>query len=99
MPRPATAKPPAYLSKNPPVPKPEPVKHISPEEAVAHIQALLEAKQERVRQGPNWPGADQQAHPTEESHPPQNGGDTSAQDSGLGQPVHLQGDLNRRSKI
>ncbi|WP_235499640.1 hypothetical protein [Frateuria sp. Soil773] len=30
---------------------------------MAHIQALLEAKQERVRQGPNWPGAEQQAHP------------------------------------
>lgn len=26
MPRPADAKPPAYLSKNPPVPKPEPAK-------------------------------------------------------------------------
>lgn len=26
MPRPAHAKPPAYLSKNPPVPKPEPVR-------------------------------------------------------------------------
>ena len=35
-----------------------PVKHISPEEAVAHIQALLEARQERVRQGPSWPGAE-----------------------------------------
>ncbi|HEY8682235.1 MAG TPA: hypothetical protein VIM06_03625 [Rhodanobacter sp.] len=35
-----------------------PIKHISPEEAVAHIQALLEAKQERVRQGPSWPGAE-----------------------------------------
>jgi hypothetical protein len=32
-------------------------KHITPQEAVEHIQALLEAKQERVRQGPNWPGA------------------------------------------
>jgi len=35
-----------------------PIKHISPEQAVAHIQALLEAKQERVRQGPSWPGAE-----------------------------------------
>ena len=34
-----------------------PIEHISPQEAVAHIQALLEAKQERVRQGPSWPGA------------------------------------------
>jgi hypothetical protein len=31
--------------------------HISPEEAVAHIQALLHAKQERIKQGPTWPGA------------------------------------------
>jgi hypothetical protein len=36
--------------------------HISPEEAVAHIQALLRAKQQRARRGPNWPGA--QAGPT-----------------------------------
>jgi hypothetical protein len=40
-----------------------PVRHISPEEAVAHIQALLDAKHERDRQGPSWPGADQSAHP------------------------------------
>ncbi|WP_170211487.1 hypothetical protein [Fulvimonas soli] len=39
------------------------MKHISPEEAVAHIQDLLQAKRERVRQGPNWPGAAQQARP------------------------------------
>jgi hypothetical protein len=26
MPRPANAKPPAYLSKNPPVPQPDPIK-------------------------------------------------------------------------
>jgi hypothetical protein len=25
---------------------------------VAHIQELLQAKRERVRQGPSWPGAD-----------------------------------------
>jgi hypothetical protein len=49
-----------------------PIKHISPEEAVAHIQALLEAKQDRVRQGPGWPDA----NPTQpmasggEMHPP-----------------------------
>ncbi len=34
-----------------------PIQHISPEEAVAHIQALLEAKQERVQQTPSWPDA------------------------------------------
>ncbi|MET0330862.1 MAG: hypothetical protein ABW154_05460, partial [Dyella sp.] len=33
------------------------VEHISPAEAVAHIRELLDAKRERVRQGPNWPGA------------------------------------------
>ncbi|HEX7815685.1 hypothetical protein [Dyella sp.] len=77
----------------------EPKPHISPEEAVAHIQALLDAKQERIKQGPNWPGAEQQAHPTEQSHPPQHGGEHANHDSGLGQPVQLQGDLNRRSKI
>ena len=39
---------------------------------MAKIQALLEAKQERVRQGPSWPDADQ-AHPASngaELHPP-----------------------------
>jgi hypothetical protein len=39
-----------------------PIQHISPEEAVAHIQALLEAKQDRVRQGPSWPGAEAAPH-------------------------------------
>jgi hypothetical protein len=34
-----------------------PIQHISQEDAVAKIQALLEAKQERVRQGPSWPDA------------------------------------------
>ena len=37
--------------------------HISPEEAVAHIQALLQAKQERVKQGPSWPGANASPQP------------------------------------
>ncbi|HEY0198949.1 MAG TPA: hypothetical protein VGC19_10480 [Rhodanobacter sp.] len=46
-----------------------PIKHISPEEALAHIQALLEAKQERVRQGPTWPDAES---------PPQGGEDLHA---------------------
>jgi hypothetical protein len=34
-----------------------PIRHISPEEAVAHIQALLDAKQDRARQEPTYPGA------------------------------------------
>jgi hypothetical protein len=49
-----------------------PIQHISQEDAVAKIQALLEAKQERVRQGPSWPDADQ-AHPASNGadlHPP-----------------------------
>jgi hypothetical protein len=48
------------------------VRHISPEEAVAHIQALLDAKHERVQQGPTWPGANP-SHPASsgpELHPP-----------------------------
>jgi hypothetical protein len=36
--------------------------HISPDEAVAHIQALLKAKQERIKQGPSWPGATSVPH-------------------------------------
>jgi hypothetical protein len=54
------------------VPQEAPVHHISQEDAVAKIQALLEAKQERVRQGPNWPDANPQ-HPNSEVsdlHPP-----------------------------
>jgi hypothetical protein len=47
-----------------------PIKHISPEEAVAHIQALLEAKQERVRQGPSWPGAEAAQQPTPDGADP-----------------------------
>jgi hypothetical protein len=40
------------------------VAHITQEEAVAQIQALLDAKRERVQQGPTWPGAEEQAgHP------------------------------------
>jgi hypothetical protein len=34
------------------------VQHISQEEAVAHIQALLDAKRERDRQPPSWPTGD-----------------------------------------
>jgi hypothetical protein len=65
-----------------------PIQHISPEEAVAHIQALLDAKHERVQRGPSWPGA----NPThaagsngQELHPPVSGdggaGDGRAQTS------------------
>jgi hypothetical protein len=34
------------------------VAHISQEEAVAHIQALLDAKRERDRQPPSWPSTE-----------------------------------------
>jgi len=54
------------------VPQDAPIHHISQEDAVAKIQALLEAKQERVRQGPSWPDANPQ-HPNSEGadlHPP-----------------------------
>ncbi|MGP1665581.1 MAG: hypothetical protein ACTS5I_06655, partial [Rhodanobacter sp.] len=33
------------------------VAHLSPEEALANIQALLKAKRKRVRKGPAWPDA------------------------------------------
>jgi hypothetical protein len=43
--------------------------HITQEEAVAQIQALLEAKRERVQRGPDWPGAEAQAHhPESDAH-------------------------------
>jgi hypothetical protein len=56
------------------------VAHISPEEAVAHIQALLDAKHERDQREPSWPGANP-SHPTPnvtEMHAPVTGtGDAS----------------------
>jgi hypothetical protein len=67
-PKPETAVPkpaPAATKPEPAVSKPapaaadnEPVQHISQEEAVAHIQALLDAKRERDRQPPTWPTGD-----------------------------------------
>jgi len=39
------------------------VQHITQEEAVAHIQALLEAKKERDRQPPPWPAGDRNGNP------------------------------------
>jgi hypothetical protein len=49
-----------------------PIAHISPEEAVAHIQALLDAKHERVQQGPSWPdgGSPGMASNDAALHPP-----------------------------
>ncbi|WP_036141976.1 hypothetical protein [Luteibacter sp. 9135] len=65
-PGPAVSKPGPVANKpEPTVSKPasaatdhEPVQHISQEEAVAHIQALLDAKRERDRQAPTWPTGD-----------------------------------------
>ncbi|NII54882.1 hypothetical protein [Luteibacter sp. SG786] len=46
-----------------------PVQHITQEEAVAHIQALLDAKRERDRQPPNWPTGEQHAAGTPDVTP------------------------------
>ncbi|WP_266171825.1 hypothetical protein [Dyella subtropica] len=46
------------------------VHHVSQQEVVAHIQALLEAKQERVRRGAGWPGASRHALPGDDLHAP-----------------------------
>ncbi|MDF3983133.1 hypothetical protein P3W24_12590 [Luteibacter sp. PPL201] len=58
---------------------PEPVQHISQEEAVAHIQALLDAKRERDRQPPNWPGSEPNGAPP--SQPLQSGSAASTSPS------------------
>ncbi|TAM06699.1 MAG: hypothetical protein EPN71_00805 [Rhodanobacter sp.] len=52
-----------------------PVRHISPEEAVVHIQALLDAKHERDQRGPGWPGANLPhcAPDATDLHPPASG--------------------------
>lgn len=39
-----------------------PIPHLSPEEAVAHIQALLDARHERVGSGPQRSDAKQEVH-------------------------------------
>ncbi|WP_448103265.1 hypothetical protein [Luteibacter jiangsuensis] len=46
-----------------------PVQHITQEEAVAHIQALLDAKRERDRQPPNWPTGEPHAAGTPDVTP------------------------------
>jgi hypothetical protein len=46
-----------------------PVAHISQEEAVAHIQALLDAKRERDRQPPGWPTSEGAAGTTPSVQP------------------------------
>jgi hypothetical protein len=73
---PVVAKPqPRPAAKKPrPAPAPDtgndtPVQHITQEEAVAHIQALLDAKRERDRQPPGWPSGDQHAAGTPDAVP------------------------------
>ncbi|ODV16136.1 MAG: hypothetical protein ABT19_08710 [Rhodanobacter sp. SCN 68-63] len=73
-----------------------PVRHISPEEAVAHIQALLDAKHERDRQGPSWPGADQAAHPAGGA-PPMHP-DAPASTTAPAALAHQRGDQSTRGK-
>jgi len=53
----AARRQPARPSARPRAAAQPPVAHISPEEAVAHIQALLDAKHERDQREPSWPGA------------------------------------------
>ncbi|KLD73818.1 hypothetical protein Y886_35940 [Xanthomonas hyacinthi DSM 19077] len=85
-PTPVAKAKPAAKPRPKPAPKPaakpaeptttdEPVQHISQEEAVAHIQALLEAKRERDRQPPSWPTGENgngvpASQPGNESTPP-----------------------------
>lgn len=64
------------------------MKHISPEEAVKHIQALLEAKHERVNEGPGWPGAEQQSHPSADPHATQSVSSSHLGPTADAQPEH-----------
>lgn len=67
---------------------------------MAHIQALLDAKQERVRQGPTWPGAEQQAHPDADTGlRAQVNPSTSSVDAGNSHILaHERGEQNKRGK-
>ncbi|MBB5358457.1 hypothetical protein HDE76_001663 [Rhodanobacter sp. ANJX3] len=85
--------------KLPTLPEPE-IHHISPAEAVEHIQALLEAKQERVRQGPTWPGAvtTQPSPDTPDPHAPMPaaGGGLSSEAAFGHALAHERGDQSKR---
>ncbi|MBB6242177.1 hypothetical protein HDE79_001628 [Rhodanobacter sp. MP1X3] len=84
--------------KLPTLPEPE-IHHISPAEAVEHIQALLEAKLERVRQGPSWPGAVavQPATNTPDPHAPTPGAGGLSSEAAFGHALaHERGDQSKR---
>lgn len=72
----------------------EPV-HISPEDAVAHIQALLRAKQERLKRGPAWPGS--QSGPTAVNGSVQHGSGNPSQGP-LHHLPHARGDQSKGGK-
>jgi len=74
--------------------------HITQEEAVAQIQALLEAKRERVQRGPDWPGAESQAHhpePGAGSELPSHANAPGDAPHGIGQ-AHARGEGMKRGK-
>jgi hypothetical protein len=70
--------------------------HISPEEAVAHIQALLQAKQERVKQGPTWPGATSAPH--SDNGDLHTHGSNHAGDAVHNHVAHARGDQSKNGK-
>jgi hypothetical protein len=70
--------------------------HISPEEAVAHIQALLQAKQERVKQGPAWPGATSVPHGDNGNASNHNGNHSS--ENVHNHVAHARGDQGKNGK-
>jgi hypothetical protein len=74
------------------------IEHISPQEAVEHIQALLDAKHERVRQGPTWPGAvtTQPAPNAPDPHAPASTGGISSEAAFGHALAHERGDQSKR---
>jgi hypothetical protein len=76
--------------------------HVSQEEAVAHLQALLAAKRQRVRQSPGWPGAagGQPPHAAEGGPTPPRAARTLSGEAGHGHgaQIHGRGEQGRRGK-
>ncbi|MBE1159782.1 hypothetical protein [Dyella acidiphila] len=89
--KPATLQPQATPEAASPAPS-----HISPEEAVAHIQALLEAKQERVKKGPTWPGASTAPSADNGQTPAANGNHSG--DIAHNHVAHARGDQSKNGK-
>lgn len=72
-----------------------PVAHISQEDAVAKIQALLQAKRTRVRKGPAWPDANATVPgPDTALHPSLSGAEGDATDGRVLAPQR--GDQSKR---